>query len=1109
MISIPANARLGKTRIRLRHIIAVQGADALTACNNMANTIFKSYDIEDYTITVIEKNTLPPSCPSVYSPANNAVNIPRNPGLTFTWSGSSGGTNTTYDFYLGTSPTSLAAVGINLASADGTTGKYSHPDFLEPSTTYYYKVVAKSDRGVTTCGSVQKFTTAVATIDFYCAPTANCDLFGNAYIRSVNFNALSNTTTCSGQSAFMLYPASGPVTTTVTKGSSYALRIETSLACNLGYLGAWIDYNRNGSFADAGEFIAIADQDPFTSCATRTVSISIPNTAVTGATRMRIRLDSGNPVLAGESCENYAVGETEDYILTVAAPAACSSLAATYTKTDNVAATGASGSITVTPSGGTLPYAISWSGGALSGFNPTGLPAGIYYATITDGAGCSYAMPPINIAAPPVFKIEGTTVIQPSCKENGSIRVDVSGGVGPYTISWNSGAFAGNFINNLPPGAYSAEVRDSQGQVLQVGPIALHTFSATYTTVPALCPLDGSGEIHVTTVGGIPPYRYDWIQLVPGDVVHYKTGDLPAAKGIYNVTITDAANCFISISNIEVGGPPPLAVDVSITPANCNGNGSATGEIWLSSSNGTAPYRYELYYNSELQSFTYIDDADGSRYVDVTAGQPYTIVAYDANNCWSGYINMDGINTLPEPDPAWGFMISCSGKPAEVKYGGYMPGMDFVWYEDAAGTIALDTAVIFTTPVLNGSVTYYMANYQHGCRSATVIPYTVSVAPTPGKPAITAGGSTTLCNGTSVSLHAPQGYAQYRWSSGEQTMDVVASGAGTYTVQVQDDFGCISPVSDPLNVHIGLPSTTPVITAAGALTFCMGGEVVLSAPQGYTTYRWSDNSSGRDVTVKSSGVYAVRATATGACESEASESVEVVVKSLPGAPAISANGPLSFCFGDEVLLTASGSGQYRWSTGAESQQILVNESGTYAVTITENDCESAASVAVVSVFDLPAVPQSIEQSSASTLRVIGASNAYTWTFNGNALTATTAEIVATASGRYEARGISAQGCVSQSGVVYDFVITGLEPAGQEAFSVYPNPSAGTLHVVVGKDTNRADVQIVNTLGQRFDGVKAERDGQELIIDVSALPAGFYMLTVKRGENLVVRPFVRQ
>jgi len=60
----------------------------------------------------------------------------------------------------------------------------------------------------------------------------------------------------------------------------------------------------------------------------------------------------------------------------------------------------------------------------------------------------------------------------------------------------------------------------------------------------------------------------------------------------------------------------------------------------------------------------------------------------------------------------------------------------------------------------------------------------------------------------------------------------------------------------------------------------------------------------------------------------------VVVSSPTGAGSITANGPTTFCQGSDVLLTASAAATYQWSTGANTQYILVDEPGQYSCTVT-------------------------------------------------------------------------------------------------------------------------------------------------------------------------------
>jgi hypothetical protein len=76
------------------------------------------------------------------------------------------------------------------------------------------------------------------------------------------------------------------------------------------YYKVWADYNKDGDFADAGEEIFSAG--PSTSAVTG--NVTIPLTATTGATRIRVAMKyNGAPAL----CEAFGFGEVEDYTLKV------------------------------------------------------------------------------------------------------------------------------------------------------------------------------------------------------------------------------------------------------------------------------------------------------------------------------------------------------------------------------------------------------------------------------------------------------------------------------------------------------------------------------------------------------------------------------------------------------------------------------------------------------------------------------------------------------------------------------------------------------------------------------------------------------------------------
>ncbi len=120
---------------------------------------------------------------------------------------------------------------------------------------------------------------------------------------------------------------------------------------------------------------------------------------------------------------------------------------------------GTDGEISVTVSGGTAPYAISWSGNGINqtGLTASGLPAGQYTLTISDANNCPYTTN-YTITQPGALQV--SAVITPaSCATcNGNIAVITNGGNGPYTYLWSNNSTSGQIIGF--PGTYCVTVSD-------------------------------------------------------------------------------------------------------------------------------------------------------------------------------------------------------------------------------------------------------------------------------------------------------------------------------------------------------------------------------------------------------------------------------------------------------------------------------------------------------------------------------------------------------------------------------------------------------------------------------------------------------------------------
>src|SRR5690606_9468334 len=100
-------------------------------------------------------------------------------------------------------------------------------------------------------------------------------------------------------------------------------------------------------------------------------------------------------------------------------------------------------------------------------------------------------------------------------------------------------------------------------------------------------------------------------------------------------------------------------------------------------------------------------------------------------------------------------------------------------------------------------------------------------------------------------------------SNGATTREITTATSGVFAVTVTDAKGC-SGTSAPVPVTSNvLPH--PVITADGPIRFCEGGSVMLSAPAGYISYRWSNGATTRQIRVTESGHYTVTVTNAEGC----------------------------------------------------------------------------------------------------------------------------------------------------------------------------------------------------------------------------------------------------
>ena len=256
---------------------------------------------------------------------------------------------------------------------------------------------------------------------------------------------------------------------------------------------------------------------------------SIPTPSATGAIQV---VDNGGQTLV---------------INNVSALAPCPTTCQTSLSFSNVTAAScgnANGSATAVASAGTAPYNYSWSNGQTTA-NATNLLAGTYTCYVIDASNCQVSQT-VTIGAGNAFAVTITpTDLLCNGIKTGSVDVDVTVGVAPYTYSWYSGQMTDS-ISNLLAGTYTCVVSDAAGCSTTVSATVsqppLMTLTGTATGSGAAGASNGTAT--VTVAGGTPPYTYTW-QTTPPQNTQTITGLM---AGTYTCTVYDAHGCIKQIS---------------------------------------------------------------------------------------------------------------------------------------------------------------------------------------------------------------------------------------------------------------------------------------------------------------------------------------------------------------------------------------------------------------------------------------------------------------------------------------------------------------------------------------------------------------------------------
>ena len=400
---------------------------------------------------------------------------------------------------------------------------------------------------------------------------------------------------------------------------------------------------------------------------------------------------------------------------------------------------------------------------------------------------------PISISANP---------IDMSCfaVSDGSISLNISSGISPFTYSWSNGATTAS-VNNLSAGSYDVIVTDAVGCTADLNnniidePLEIQISS---NISPVSCYGFSDGGISLNISSGISPFTYSW----SNGATTASVNNLGA--GSYDVIVTDAVGCIATLNTI-INEASSLVYVLNTNDATCFGSldgnacinllGSPTpvGTVSLLSycASNPAPAltgqastiieevqligdNNDIYNNTSGISDFY-EDYTTTMYADITEGLTYSLNI--AINDMSG--------TGSYPGGARVFIdFNIDGDFTDI-------GED-IGIVAAPATLGALIPITFTVP---STGVYGATRMRIVCQDEnSLLTYGITSADI-GPCDSPIGFNLPYFGATedySIVLNSPNISATYLWSTSQITDSIYGLSAGTYSIIITDDNGCLT-----------------------------------------------------------------------------------------------------------------------------------------------------------------------------------------------------------------------------------------------------------------------------------------------------------------------------
>jgi gliding motility-associated-like protein len=554
-----------------------------------------------------------------------------------------------------------------------------------------------------------------------------------------------------------------------------------------------------------------------------------------------------------------------------------------------------------------------------------------YFVTGTSTAGCSATSNiTVFVSTPPTVTVSPTSTT--ACT-NAPVALTASGATA-YTWSPASGlsSTTGATVFASPTTNTTYMVIGNNGGCTDTAYVTVNSLPAPTASVAPTSSLICSGNNVVLTGSGGLGYTWTPTNDLSSTNTAVTTAS-PTTTTIYSVIAIAANGCRDTATTIVVVNQPP---NVSVSPnalTICSGIGdtlTASGAFsfsWSPASGlNTTTGPVVIANPSTTTTYTVVGTTTGcgtstsTVTVTVNAQPSVTVTPASITICFGGFTN-----------------LNASG------------ATNYSWFP-GTGLSSSTGQVVTANPTSSTTYTCVGTN-SGGCNDTFIVnvnvnpQYTVSITPTPA-------GCGVANSGTAIAI--PNGGSPpftYQWNDPlNQTNDTAYFlAAGNYTVIVTDNAGCTQTqtvtITNNSNIALNVLNTMNLCfgDSTGTATVFPSGGV-----QPYT-YSWSDSLRQTTNIADSlvSGTYTVIVTDAMGCTQSVSISVNQPIILRTNIVPNSAQCGNATGYAELEVTGGSPSYTYLWSNGQTSENLLNVDSGTYYVTVTDqNGCKARDTVMV-------------------------------------------------------------------------------------------------------------------------------------------------------------------